>query len=127
MKRGVGGWACLLLAGVLVAGCGGSNAPDSPAPSAPAGGVAITARNTAFDRSQLDVPAGRPFELLFENREGLPHNIRIYDEGVDQALFVGETFSGPGSRTYQVSAIPAGTHKFRCDVHPQMTGTVTAG
>jgi plastocyanin len=26
-----------------------------------------------------------------------------------------------------VPAIPAGTHKFRCDVHPQMSGTVIAG
>jgi plastocyanin len=27
---------------------------------------------------------------------------------------------------YEVPAIPAGTHRFRCDVHPEMAGTVTA-
>jgi plastocyanin len=127
VSRRIRGGAILLLAGSLLAGCGASGGSDAAVPSAPAGGVAMTARNTAFDRGQLDVPAGRPFELLFENHEGAPHNIRIYDDGVDQPLFVGETFSGPGSRTYQVPAIPAGTHKFRCDVHPQMSGTVTAG
>jgi plastocyanin len=86
----------------------------------------ITAQNIAFDRGQLAVPAGRPFQLLFENREGAPHNVRIYDD-VDQPLFVGEIFGGPGSRTYEVPAIPAGTHRFRCDVHPDMAGTVIAG
>jgi plastocyanin len=127
VTRRIGGAAILLLAGSLVAGCGGSGGSDASAALPPSGGVAMTARNTAFDRAQLSVPAGRPFQLLFENRESAPHNITIYDEGVEPPLFVGETFSGPGSRTYQVPAIPAGTHKFRCDVHPQMAGTVTAG
>jgi plastocyanin len=127
VSRRIGVGAALLLAGSLLVGCGGSGGSDATVPSAPAGGVAMTARNTAFDRGQLDVPAGRPFELLFENREGAPHNITIYDDGADKPLFVGETFSGPGSRTYAVPAIPAGTHRFRCDVHPQMSGTVTAG
>jgi plastocyanin len=65
--------------------------------------------------------------LLFENRDGAPHNVRIYDDNPDTPLFTGEIFSGPASRTYQVPAIPAGQHKFRCDVHPQMAGTVTSG
>ena len=68
----------------------------------------------------------RPFQLLFENRESAPHNVRIYDEVVDQPLFVGEVFGGPGSRTYDVPSIPAGTFKFLCDVHPDMVGTLTA-
>ena len=86
----------------------------------------VTASDIKFDRSELDVPAGRPFELLFENREGAPHNVRIFDEDVDQPLFVGEISSGPSSKTYEVPAIPAGAHRFRCDVHPDMAGTVTA-
>ena len=50
-------------------------------------------------RQQLTVPAGTAFPLLFENREGAPHNVTIYDEGSAEPLFVGEIFSGPGSRT----------------------------
>jgi plastocyanin len=121
------GAATLLLAASLLVACGSPSGSSAPPPSAPAGGAVVTAQNIAFDRGQLVVPAGRSFQLLFENREGAPHNVTIYDEGTDKTLFVGETFGGPGSRTYDVPAIPAGTHRFRCDVHPQMTGTVTAG
>jgi plastocyanin len=85
----------------------------------------ITAQDIAFDRAQLDVPAARTFKLLFENREAAPHNVTIYNEGIE-ALFVGEIFGGPASRTYDVPAIPAGAYLFRCDVHPDMLGTVTA-
>lgn len=115
----------LLTGGVLVA-CQAPAGSAAPPPSAPAGGAVITAEATKFDRTELIVPAGRPFALLFENREGAPHNVRIDDAGTDQALFVGEIFGGPGSRTYDVPAIPTGTHRFRCDVHPDMAGTVTA-
>ena len=123
----IGGAATLVLAASLLIGCNTSSGTAAPPPSAPSGGAALTAQNTAFDLAQLVVPAGRPFQLLFENREGAPHNVTIYDDGGAPPLFVGETFGGPGSRTYEVPSIPAGMHKFRCDVHPQMTGTVTAG
>ncbi|HEY8633071.1 MAG TPA: cupredoxin domain-containing protein [Candidatus Limnocylindrales bacterium] len=123
LARGAG---ILLLAGTVLVACTASAGAGGPPPSAPTGGAVVTAQNIAFDRGQLAVPAGRPFQLLFENREGAPHNVRIYDD-VDQPLFVGEIFGGPGSRTYEVPAIPAGTHRFRCDVHPDMAGTVIAG
>ena len=109
-----------LLASCTTAGTGG------PPPSAPAGGAVIAAANTAFDRTMLEVLAGHPFKLQFENREGAPHNVRIYGENVDQALFVGEVFGGPGSRTYEVPAIGPGTYLFRCDVHPDMAGSLIA-
>ena len=117
--------AALLLASAAI-GCTASAGTGAPPPSAPPGGVVVTAQANAFDRAELAIPAGRAFQLLFENREGAPHNVRIFDDGVDQPLFVGEIFGGPGSRTYDVPAIPAGTHRFRCDVHPDMAGTVLA-
>ena len=126
MTGRVGRRTALMLAGGLLAACSGANGAGGPPPSAPPGGAVITAVGTAFDRRQLDVPAGRPFALLFENRDGAPHNVRIYDEGVDQPLFVGDVFGGPGSRTYEVPPLPAGTHRFRCDVHAEMSGVATA-
>jgi plastocyanin len=120
------GWAAPIVVGLVLVACSGATGAAGSPPSAPTGGAVITANNLAFDRQQLDVPAGRPFALLFENREAAPHNVRIYDDGVDQPLFTGETFGGPGSRTYEVPAIPAGTHQFRCEVHTDMKGTVTA-
>ena len=125
MNRFVRGGAALLLIGSLLAACSPAGSA-APPPSAPTGGAVVTAQGNKFDRTELAIPAGRPFQLLFENREGAPHNVRIYDDGVDQPLFVGEIFGGPGSRTYDVPAIAAGAHRFKCDVHPDMTGTVTA-
>ena len=117
--------AILLFASSLLIACTAATGAGGSPPPAPSGGAVITAQGIAFDRQQLEVPADRPFQLLFENREGAPHNVTIFDEA-GQPLFVGEIFGGPGSRTYDVPAIPAGAHQFRCDVHPEMAGTVTA-
>ena len=38
----------------------------------------------------------------------------------------GEIFGGVASRTYAVPAIPPGTYRFLCDVHPTMVGTLIA-
>jgi plastocyanin len=115
-----------LLAAGMLAGCMGPGA-TGPMPSAPPDGVVIVATALAFDRSELAVPAGRPFPLLVENREGAPHNVAIYVDDPTAPLFSGEVFGGPASRTYAVPALDAGTYRFRCDVHPQMAGAVVAG
>ncbi len=119
-------WVTLLLTSFMLAACTSATGAGGSPPPAPSGGAVITAQEMAFDRPEFTVPAGRPFQLLFENRDSAPHNVRIWDESADAALFVGEVFGGPGSRTYDVPAIPAGTHRFHCDVHPEMAGTVTA-
>ena len=116
----------LASAALVAAGCGPATDVDAPPPSAPAGGAVIVARNIAFDRTELAVPADRRFQLLFENREGPPHNVTILDGAAGEPLFVGEVFGGPGSRAYDVPPIPEGSHRFRCDVHQDMAGTVLA-
>jgi plastocyanin len=85
--------------------------------------VAISAESIAFDTTTIQLPAGEPSVIAFENREAVPHNVAIYDG--QEALFAGEIFPGPDSRDYEVPALDAGSYEFRCDVHPQqMTGTV---
>lgn len=93
------------------------------------GAVAIAADQLSFDRDVLEVPAGQSFDLAFENRSSIPHNVAVYtDEAADEALFVGEVFAGPRVVTEVVPALDPGSYFFRCDVHPtQMTGTVEAG
>ena len=120
--RAIVAWAILA---VLAAACTSAAGSAGPPPSAPPGGAVLVARDLAFDRAELDVPAGVAFQLLFDNRDAAPHNVTIVDGG-GKATFVGETFGGPGSLIYAVPAIAAGTYRFRCDVHTDMSGTLVA-
>jgi cytochrome c oxidase subunit II len=86
--------------------------------------VAISADNIQFDIDEFEVPADTPFCIEFENLEDVPHNVSIYEGG--EALFQGEILNTAGSITYEVPALPAGSYRFICDVHPQtMVGDVT--
>ena len=40
-------------------------------------------------------------------------------------MFKGDIFPGVETRPYSVPALQAGAYKFVCDVHPNMTGTLT--
>jgi plastocyanin len=114
-----------LIAVVMVAACGPA-AISGPPPTPPPGGAVIVAAQIAFDRTEIDVPAGQGFDLLVENRDAIPHNLAIV--GADgNPIYVGEIFSGPGSKTYTVQALAPGRYAFRCDVHPlSMVGEVVA-
>jgi plastocyanin len=109
-------------------------APSDPLPSGPAsspvaGGLEISAENVAFDKAELSAPAGEPFPLVFHNEDaGVPHNVAIHEGSpTGPEVFKGEVFNGIETRTYQVPALDAGTYGFVCTVHPNMTGTLTAG
>ena len=117
--------AAVVLAGV-VAGCGaaGSTATGGP-PSAPPGGAVIVAQGYAFDRATITIPAERPVPLLFESRDGVPHNVTILARD-GSTVFVGETFGGPATKVYDLPALSAGTYRFRCDVHTDMAGILVA-
>ena len=114
-----------MLALVVAAACG-SGSITGPPPTPPPGGAVIVAARIAFDRDEISVPAGSPFELIFQNRDAIPHNVAVV--GADgQPIYVGEIFSGPGSKTYSVPALAPGRYAFRCDVHPlSMVGDVIA-
>ena len=118
------------LAAVLAACSSTSAAPGSASPStgAPTGDtVTVTAKDLAFGQSQISVPAAQPFTLVFDNQEGAPHNVAVYtDESASTKVSVGEIFSGPAQKSQTVPALAAGTYFFRCDVHPDMKGTITA-
>lgn len=127
--------AGLVLAAASLALAACSSAAPTPAgptaaPSASAGAgdaPTVVARDLRFDTTELEVPAGEAFSLVLDNQEAPPHNIAIYaDASASRPLFVGEIFSGPASRTYTVPALAPGSYLFRCDVHPDMQGTVVA-
>jgi plastocyanin len=105
-------------------------APTSPAPGPPpcqpAGTeLTVVAQGIAFNTDCLAAPAGQAFTIQFDNQDqGLPHNVAIYTgPPPSEAVFQGEVFPGPDSRTYQVDALEAGQLYFQCDIHPNMNGT----
>jgi hypothetical protein len=118
---------CLAIVGLAcLAACSTSAQADGPPPIPASGSASIAADRSTFDRERLDVPADTAFQLLFENREGVLHNVAIVDPANGTTPFVGEIFGGPGWRMYQVPALPGGTYAFRCDVHLEMSGTLVA-
>ena len=123
-------FAILALATVALAAaaCSTTKAdePSGPVASGNASGPVVVAADMKFQTPDVVVPAGAAFELTFDNRDSAPHNVAIYtDSSASQALFKGEIFSA-GSKVYEVPALAAGTYFFRCDVHPDMTGTIVA-
>ena len=100
----------------------------SPATSPSAGGQAvdITASGIAFTTPNVTAPAGTAFTIHFDNQDaGVPHNVQVKDAS-GASVFKGEIFNGVAAKDYQVNALQAGTYSFVCDVHPNMTGTLTA-
>jgi mono/diheme cytochrome c family protein/plastocyanin len=109
-----------------VASAGASGSPAASAnPNAAV--VDISASGIAFSTDKLTAPADKAFTIHFDNQDaGVPHNVDIKDS-TGAELFKGEIFPGPGTRDYAVPALKAGTYKFACTVHPNMTGELTAG
>jgi plastocyanin len=119
------------LAAALAACSGASSTPStaaSAAPGSPAGdAVTVTAKDVKFGQTEVTAPAGKAFDLVFDNQDSVPHNVAIYtDSSTSTKVSIGEIFSGPGQRTQAVPALTAGTYFFRCDVHPEMKGTLVA-
>ena len=126
---GIGGLLVILFLMVFkpTFGIGGSEAFACPPSSADR--VSICAvDDQSFVRDVVRAPAGSPFEIRFENAdEGTPHNVAIYtDESAADVLFSGDLVDGPATVTYGVPALDEGVYFFRCDVHPQMNGTLEA-
>ncbi len=60
------------------------------------------------------------------NEDAAPHNVAIYtDSSAGESLFVGELVSS-ATTVYEVPALEPGTYFFRCDLHPEMNGTLVA-
>ncbi|MDQ3752845.1 MAG: cupredoxin domain-containing protein, partial [Actinomycetota bacterium] len=141
-RRGSGFLALLYLIIPLIAvvlllgGDTGSSGEEAPAPeggsaSAPSGDVQVVAENLAFDTDTLELAAGEPQTIGFDNQDTEPHNIAVYedaDAGTAQegALFDGEDLPGGSSVTYEVDPLDSGEYYFQCDIHPSMQGDVIA-
>ncbi|HET7676222.1 MAG TPA: cupredoxin domain-containing protein [Candidatus Limnocylindrales bacterium] len=118
-----------VLAGLVVlalVACG-SGAPAGPSVTPVPGAPYIAADKLAFQPTQLTVPAATAFDLTFENKESLPHNVAITTQDhAGQELFKGDLITGPKTVIYKVPALSPGTYFFHCDVHHEMKGTITS-
>ncbi len=89
------------------------------------GEVAISADDLVFDLSTINATAGEEFTITFTNNESQPHNVAVYTEEGGEEIVIGEVITGPDATTQiVVPALDAGTYYFRCDVHPEMEGTI---
>jgi plastocyanin len=110
---------------------GSPSAAPSAATSAGASGASGTAVNLkalglAFDPKSLTAPAGKAFQIAFDNQDaGIPHDVAIKD-GSGKEVFKGDLVTGVAQKTYEVPALQAGSYTFVCTVHPTMTGTLEA-
>lgn len=110
----------LAAAGLLAAGiaaCGGAPAPLS---TPPPGAVVVTAQGNAFVSGPYTAPADVAFTLFLVNKDGEPHNARIWN-AANVSVHPGAIVQGPGAKAEQVPALPAGTYRLTCDIHPEMS------
>jgi plastocyanin len=120
--------ALITTAMVVLAACSTASSGQVARPSIDPNAVRISANNLAFSTSTLTAPAGKPFQIAFDNQESAPHNVAIYkDSSAAEKVFGSDPFSGPASVVYEVPALEPGTYFFRCDVHPEMSGQLTVG
>jgi plastocyanin len=120
--------ASLLLPLVLLVACADGSANPSTRPSVGPDALSIEANGLAFSTRSLTAPADKPFQIVFENHEAALHNLAIYRDASAAEKVLGEDpFSGPAVVVYDVPALGSGTYFFRCDVHPDMSGSLTLG
>ncbi len=122
----------LVALAVLTAACSGGGAaatpasPASPAPSGAAGdAIVVVAKDLKFDPTSISAPADEAFDIVLDNQESAPHNIAIKDAAGTE-VFKGEVVTQT-KVTNAVPALAAGSYTFWCEIHPDMTGTLTAG
>jgi plastocyanin len=115
----------LVAIAVLAAACSsGSGAATASPAGSPADGIVVVAKGVTFSTATIAAPAGEPFQIVLDNQESVPHNFAIKD-GSGTVIFKGEVVTQT-QVVNNVAALAAGTYQFYCEVHPTMTGTLTA-
>jgi plastocyanin len=129
MKRVAQGLGLFAVAVIAVACSGGSGPTTAPVESAPAGSPAadgstvVVAKDLAFVTTSITAPAGEAFQVTLDNQESAPHNFAIKDAS-GATIYKGEIVTSTKVAN-NVPAMAAGTYQFFCEVHPNMTGTLT--
>jgi uncharacterized cupredoxin-like copper-binding protein len=83
--------------------------------------------NPRFEPAELTGPAGEAFEIVINNVGTVAHNLRV--SGADRTYDTRDDFASAGVAPGDEATLPvkidqAGAYPFRCDFHPQQTGTL---
>jgi plastocyanin len=115
----------VVLVGLVLslAACSGSSQPTATL-AIPSGALVVRAVDNKFQPAQQGAPGGQAFTLYFDNADSLPHNVLIVGADGSRVL-AGDVFTGPLQKVYDVPALASGSYQLRCDVHPEMNGTLT--
>ena len=70
--------ALATIALVAVAACSSGSNGRAVEPSLDPDALTIAAKDLKFSTSTLSAPADEPFQIVFDNQEGAPHNVAIY-------------------------------------------------
>ncbi|HZD18817.1 MAG TPA: cupredoxin domain-containing protein [Actinomycetota bacterium] len=81
------------------------------------GAATVRAVNFAFDPAQVEVASGDTIEVR-NTTPSTPHTFTVDGTDIDVSL------GGMESQTVTIDLDP-GTYDFHCEIHPQMTGTLT--
>jgi plastocyanin len=103
--------------------------PEGPAEQPPGPGepLVVVAQGLAFDTPEISLPPDTEVTIVLENRDPVPHNLSIYTEPGGDTIFQEAPQPGPTTVEYTFTSPPPGQYYFQCDVHPQMSGTVSVG
>jgi plastocyanin len=117
--------ARLAAAAIVVAalvGCSSGVPASTRAPNA----VYVSAYALTFQQHNVAAPADAAFQIWFENRDSVPHNVNVVNSA-GTSVARGEVFTGPSAQPLAVPSLPAGTYRLLCDVHPEMNSELTVG
>jgi plastocyanin len=92
----------------------GQASGTAPAPSA---GTTVEISDFTFSAPT----AGPGSSVTVANRDGAPHTVTA-----DDGSFGSGTVGAEATGTFVAPAAP-GTYQFHCEIHPQMSGTLTVG
>ncbi|TMC65560.1 MAG: amidase, partial [Chloroflexi bacterium] len=93
------------------------SAARSAAASAPAaGGAAVTIKDFAFNPQTIQAKVGDT--ITWTNNDSTAHTVTLDDKSVDSG-------SVAPSATFNHAFTQAGTFTYHCEIHKQMTATIT--
>jgi plastocyanin len=117
-------WVAAIVLAAAASACVASGAESRPSADRSDADVTIISRDMAFDQQTVRVASGSAWRLKFVNDDSVPHNVAIYrDKSSSETVFVGKLVTRT-TIVYDMPALESGTYFFRCDLHPDMKGTL---